>query len=503
MTPATGTNDNPSGPRPNASARVLRGTAAYAAGAVLQRAVPFLLLPFFTRILSPSEFGQVGIITTIASGLAVIVGMGLETAVFRGYLLAEQEDGDSARVFVNTVGGFGIVVPLLLAAAFGVFGAPLIAPPFGVPVDAVRLAGAGAGATAAATLVPLSLLRSQERLRDYIQLTALQVVVTPVLIVLLVAVMGWGVTGWMLAYALSSIVLLSRGLTILGHRWSLDLNAVHVRQALAFGIPLVPHALSHWGLAVSDRAILGAFVSAPQVGAYYVAYLFSLPVSLIAIALSQATQPLYAEASAADARRIELGRIMTVQSVLIVLTAAAVALVGPSISILLLPTNYVATATLIPWLAVGSCLFGLYLMPMAAVALVVGRTRRIWIMTVVAATANIGLNLLLVPQFGTIAAAVNTTIGYGLLLLGVFLYMRRVCNPPIPYEASRIAMGMFVVIIPSAVAAAVTTPHSASGLVVRATVIFCVSIFLLAGPFRGEARAVMKVIRTTDAKGPA
>ena len=480
------------------STRIIRGTAAYTAGGVLQRAVLFLLLPFFTRVLSPSEFGQIGVLTTIASGLTVVVGFGLETAVFRGYLRADTQT-DSGRVFTNTVVSFGLVAPLSLAGAFAAFGAEAIAPIFDVPVDALRLACAGAGATAA-TLVPLALLRSQERLRDYLQLTALQVVVTPVLAILFVAVLGWSVTGWMLSYALGGGVLLVRGLAILGHRWSFDFNVQQLRNALEFGLPLVPHAMSHWGLSVSDRAILGAFVSAPQVGAYYLAYLFCLPISLVAIALSQATQPLYAVVPVPDA---QIGRVITIQTVLIVLVAIAVAVLGPAVSLTLLPGDYAATASLIPWLAAGSALFGLYLMPMAAVALVAGRTQRVWIITLLAALANIGLNLIFVPRFGTAAAAVNTTIGYGLLLVGVFLYMRRVCDPPIPYEWKRIAMGTLVIGLPSIIAAAVIPPDSVLGLAARTAVIVAVSILLLIGPFKREAAAVWRAIIPGKAGGRA
>ena len=79
---------------------------------------------------------------------------------------------------------------------------------------------------------------------------------------------------------------------------------------------------------------------------------------------------------------------------------------------------------------------------MNIITMVVGNTRRVWLITVSAAAVNVLLNLLLVPAFGTLAAAINTTIGYGFLLLGVFLYSRRMCHPPIDWESSRIAVGV-------------------------------------------------------------
>jgi O-antigen/teichoic acid export membrane protein len=478
---------------------VIRGTAAFTAGAILQRAIVFLLLPFFTRILSPAEFGEIGVITALAAILSVVVALGLETAIFRGF--KARANTPQAVQFVNTVGGFALVVPIMVAT-ISMLAAPALSGIFDVPTNALRLASVGVALTTSATLVPLTLLRAQERLSDYLQLTALQVLVTPVLTIAFVAVFGWGVAGWMLAYALSSLVLLIRGLMILRHHWSLAFDVPALRDALAFGVPLVPHALSHWGLSVSDRTILGAYVPPAQVGAYYVDYLASLPVSLFAIAVSQATQPMFAEATTVEGRA-DIGRIITVQTVLIISLAAAIALVGPAVASLIFPTEFAATAGLIPWLAVGAGLFGLYLIPMNAISVMAGRTRRVWIVTLVAAAVNVGLNLVLVPRIGTVAAAVNTTIGYGLLLGGVFLYMRRVCDPPIPHDWKRIAIGAVVMGVSSAVAGAVIPPNSGFGLAARIAVIVAAAVTLLIGPFREEARSGWRAIVPRNVGGQA
>ena len=76
-----------------APSQLIRGTATYTIGAILQRSVTFLLLPLFTRILSPAEFGQVGILTTLASAASVLASFGLETAVFRAIRRAGDATG--------------------------------------------------------------------------------------------------------------------------------------------------------------------------------------------------------------------------------------------------------------------------------------------------------------------------------------------------------------------------------------------------------------------------
>jgi O-antigen/teichoic acid export membrane protein len=69
--------------------------------------------------------------------------------------------------------------------------------------------------------------------------------------------------------------------------------------------------------------------------------------------------------------------------------------------------------------------------------------------TIIAATVNIGLNLLLVPRFGIMAAAFDTFVAFA-LLFGIMLFVgQRIF--PIRYETTRLvwlmaaALGLFAV----------------------------------------------------------
>lgn len=481
--------------------RVVRGTAAFAAASVVQRSVGFFLLPLYARVLSPSEYGQIAVITAVAAVVGTIVGLGLETAVLRARVRLADEPLE-AHAFVNTVGGFALVVPLLAALALSTFPTSFLAATFEIPGDALRLAFIGTALNVSAAIVPLALLRAQERLGDYLRLTGIQVILMTTLTVTLVVILHWGVMGWMLASALGSCLLLVRGLLVLGHRWSIRFAPHHLQQALVFGLPLVPHMLSHWGLSLSDRAVLGAFVDPAQVGAYYVAYQFGLPISVMAIALSQSVQPLHAEAATSSARRHEIGSVTTHQVLLLGFVASGVAMVGPSIVDVALPSSYADAGRFIPWIALGVLFFGLYLIPMNAVAVMAGHTRWVWAFTFTAAVANVGLNLVLVPQIGAIAAAIDTAIGYGLLLAGVSLYMHRVCDPPIPYEWHRIGLGLAMMAAVVGLAMLFAPLEPLPSLAVRSgAVVLILLMLVVSGLWGGVADRARLVLRNLTTKG--
>jgi len=463
---------------------------------VLQRAIPFLLLPLFVRFLTPAEFGQIGILTTFVAAFGVAVGLGLETAVFRGYV-RRGADMAARRAFVSTVASFAASFAVMVTLAVIAIGAPPLSAALDVPVDATGLALAGAALNTVAVTVPLAVLRAREQLGTYLQLTGLQVIAIPLLTILFVVILAWGPTGWMLAYALSASALLIRGFVAIRHEWRWQFNAGLLRDALTLGLPLVPHGASHWALAASDRAILGAFLPSAEVGAYYAAFLFSLPVNLVAIAMSQATQPVFGEAAVSPDARSKLSYLSATQAAVVGWTATVVALVGQPIIRLAFPTEYAPAADYVPWLALGAALFGLYLMPMNAISITAGRTALVWLITVTAALSNVALNILLVPRFGAIAAAINTTIGYGMLLIGVFLYSRVVCQPPIRYELPRTALELLVIAGAGAIGIALVPADSVAGLIGRtgiAALIAAVGVAI--GPFGRDLRIAAASIRT-------
>jgi O-antigen/teichoic acid export membrane protein len=425
--------------------RALRGTVVYMVSSLAQRGLNFLLLPFFALALAPADFGEIAILTTLAGAVGAVVGFGLETAIFRS-LVRMRDDADASSHYLNTVGLFALVAPGLTALIVSLPLGLTVDRVFGIGPGLVTLALVSAALMASTTAVCFSVLRARERLTAYIALSFLQLVLAVGLPVWLVLVEHAGVAGWIAGNALAVATTLPLGLAIAGHRYRLRFDRRLLLGALGFGVPMVPHALAHWGLSLSDRVVLGTLLTNTDVGVYHVAYQFGLPIALVAAALAQATQPFHAEASLnRDAAKTqELRRLHTYVLIGTALMALAVALIGPPLFRLMLPDSYEAGAALIPWVALGTALFGFYFVPMNVITILAGRNRWAWVITVIAAVANIGLNFLLVPVFGLAAAAVDTVAGYGILLLGVTWYAK-VSSGENLFESRRITLGMLAV----------------------------------------------------------
>ena len=86
-------------------------------------------------------------------------------------------------------------------------------------------------------------------------------------------------------------------------------------------------------------------------------------------------------------------------------------------------------------LAFGGVAYAAYIV----MAIGVGRAKRTqfnWVITGVAAAVNIGLNLLLIPPYGIMGAAIATVVAYVVMFIGMTWYAQRVF--PTPYQWRRV-----------------------------------------------------------------
>lgn len=427
---------------PPALGPALRSGAVYVATSAFGRGIVFLLLPVYTRVLDPAAYGRLSVLLAIAALAVIVLSCGMDTAFFRSYF-ALRDDPEQQRRFVTTVWIFLLAVPPAGAALLALAAAPIFAGSEVVPAGELALALAGAAIFVSATVVPLSLLRAEERLRDFVVLTTVTGVATAGFTLGAVVAVDGGVMGWLVAVVAANAVTLAVAVRLIPLRLDSGVDRRLLHGALALGLPLTPHVLSHWGLGISNRLVLTGIVSTSQVGVYALAANIALPVAIVMQSMGNAFMPTYARAATEGAALAALRRVIIVQYLMVLAVATLGALVGPIAVRFLAAPEYTAAAGLVPWIAAGYGLLGLYFLPMNAVVLTEGRAGKVWIATLSAAAANVACLLALVPVFGLVGAAMAVTVGYLVLLVGVGIYSHGPGNP-VRYEWGRLARGALV-----------------------------------------------------------
>jgi O-antigen/teichoic acid export membrane protein len=394
---------------------------AFAAGsytlvAAAQKASGFILLILFTRILSPTEYGQVALLTTVGALLVMVLSLGLEPRITYAYFRAGDDLPAYLRTARHVCTGVPVLVAALLAVAISV-----------TPVEhkqAWIMECVGSCLLAAGTTYPYAVLRASRRVAPYMTL-ALALLLTQVATrIVMVAVLDWGPTGWAASDLAGGVVAVLLGHLTVRHMVRADSPGRRFTpwQVVREGLPLVPHYLAQWGLALSDRLILAAFVTTAAVGIYSALYQIAAVTSLVLNEFNRAFMPMYAKNPPGSAQiprlvRVHLTVAFTIHAAFLLLGFAAIELV--------LPPEYGAQDELYPLLALGALAYGLYFVPMNGLTLIAGNTTRAPFISLTALATNLAVNFALVSSWGLWGAVIGTAVGYTALAAIALLFETR------------------------------------------------------------------------------
>ena len=477
---------SPTVPAP-AGRRELRSAAVYAVGAALPRAIGFVLLPIYTRAVTPAEYGTLSLLMAGAAALSIVLTLGLDVAIFRTFFQLSSTP-DRQREFVDSMWRFLVIVPISGALAIGAVLWVILSQTGRIEGTDAMLAALTAGFSVSATVLPLALLRAQERLRDYLVITVTAALTTAGLTLLFVVGLDAGVRGWVLSTTLANAFTLGVAALVVPWNRAGRFDASQVRSSVALGLPLVPHFLSHWALQLADRLVLAGIVTSAALGVYSFASNLALPALILVAAINQGFMPTYARAGVEHGHERSLERIVVLQTKVVALLCVTGALVAsPTVSIIA-PPAYAGAGPLVGWIVLGYAFLGLYYIPMNGVSLGAGRTRFAAVATLLGAATNLLLLIVWTPTGGLHAAAIASAIGYAVLLCGTFIYSRGPDNPvTYPWRELVIVLLLAVAVYGSA---SVTTPDAGwAGLGLRCVWIAALALALFGRSATASARA--------------
>lgn len=413
---------------------LFRNLAIYGLGDVATSVVSLLLLPVYTRKLSPEEYGIIAMLLTIEAVAKILFRWGVDTAFMRMYF--DCADQAARQRLASTIFFFLAAVNGTLLAA-GVLGAEWLSfRLFDTAQHALIIALVIANTFVVGFyFIPFQVLRIREESRLFISLVFGRSAGTIVARLLLVVVAEMGVLGVVVADVLVTAVF-----TLVLARWYAPLirpvfSRPLLHDALAFGLPRIPHAVANQVIGIADKYFLNAFGVLRDVGLYSIGATFGLGLKLFLSAFEYAWTPFFLGAmKEPDAKEI-YSKVSTYVIAVLILLVAGLCAVAPDLIRLMTEQKFHDAAVVTPWIALGVMFQGLYLV--GSIGLIITRrTSRYPIATGIAAATSVVSNVLLIPRFGLIGAAWSQTIAYGTLAVVTIAFSWR--EYPIPYEWSRL-----------------------------------------------------------------
>lgn len=423
----------------------------YATGDVLNTGLTSLLIPLYTAYLTPADYGILAIASTLASILSVFYLQSLSSAFTRIYF--DYLDINSRRNYGGTV--WILMTGLALAAALLIelFGSSLSHLLFkDIPyIPYIRLVVWTTFIINSSLLLFPALLQVQEKPFLFITFNLVVLSVNATLIIYFVVVQKLGALGSLEGRFYGSLILAIPVTVLYLKQVNLHWSWPGAKASLQFALPLLPHLISLWLLNLSDRLILQKYVSLNDVGIYNLGYQFASILQLLAISLINAPGFFfYKTADQPDGAKV-LGRVSTYYWLVIIFLGMALTILAKEVLVLITyrPEYHIAYQV-VPWITLGVIMRAFYFI-FSTVLYYTKQVKVLASVTVISGMLNIGLNLLLVPRYGYMAAAINTFIAYAVQAVVIYFIAQRAYSLPFEYirivKMSTIGFGLFLVTI--------------------------------------------------------
>jgi O-antigen/teichoic acid export membrane protein len=414
--------------------RLGKHSVIYGLGGLVSRILAVILLPLYTRYLSPSDYGKVETLIALTTVLGILLAMGITSAFFRFYF--DSSEAEQRLLVVRTSFWFtmgmatiGLVIGLAFSSeiALWLFGSRST-----TELVAASFVGLWAGMNWAQIT---SLFRVEERSVAYVSATVANILITVGATLVLVVGLDAGPLGVIVGTFTGTLAVYVVLLAYRREQLGLQFDRRLLREMNRFGLPLVPTAVFLWITNFSDRLFLVKLTDTREVGLYSVGVRIASAMVLLLTAFRTAWPAFaYSIDEEREARRT-YAFVLTYLVVATTWVATGLTLLSPWIVQWLAAPAFASASRVVGPLSFAAVAFGGYIV----VAIGVGRARRTqfnWVVTGAAAAVNFALNLILIPPYGMMGAAIATVAAYATMFGGMAWRAQHIY--PVPYQWRRV-----------------------------------------------------------------
>lgn len=416
-------------------------TAIYGISTIVGRFINFLLVPFYTNVLKPDQYGIVTTIYAYIAFLNVIYSYGMESAYLRFASSLEIGDkkGNFSTPFISI-----FLTSLIFSGLIHLFSNE-IADIIGIPKKFSTCVRYSAWILFfdALCIIPLAYLRLEGKALIFSVVRTINIVVNVALNILLLLKFKLGIYGIFISGLAASAFTFVMLTPVILRNFSFSFLKNLYIELLKFGLPYIPSGLSAMIIQVIDRPILKALTDDSTVGIYQANYRLGIFMMLFVSMFDYAWRPFFLRNSNRPDAKILFSKVLTYfvffASFLFLLVSFFIE-DFVRIKILdryIIHPDYWKGLGIVPIVLLGYLFNGIY------VNLIVGiyiekKTKYLPYITGLGAISNIIGNYALIPMFGMYGSAWATFISYLVMAVSLFVIVQRIY--PIKYEYKKLIL---------------------------------------------------------------
>jgi O-antigen/teichoic acid export membrane protein len=384
---------------------LFKSFSVYTAANFINQAVPILLLPILTRVLSPYDYGVLATFMAVLAIVNILAGLGVPDAVVRAYFDQGKKDFDFAEYIFNAFIIISGIFVLLLSAAY--ISQDIFFKQFSIPGHYLMLIPVISFWTIFYNL-PLKILVNMQRPLPFALLEISNTFIELVLSIFLVVYVGLNWQGRVLGIALDRLLFFILSIMVL-YRMGLikpKIKTAYLKQIFFYGCPIIVHSLGFVVTSTMDRFFLNRMVGVSETGIYSVGHSVAGIIGFLVGAFNLAWSPILFKRLGTSTKGLKEKLVkMTYMYFFIILSGALLLIrIAPVFVRLYVGKSFYGATGFVWWLALGYVAHGMYVMVVNYI-FYEKKTYLLSIVALITVVLNVVFNYTLIRINGAVGAA--------------------------------------------------------------------------------------------------
>ena len=416
-----------------------KDTAIYGISTMVGRFLNFILVPLYTNIFSPADYGIIQLIYAYMAILNIVFIYGLDSAYLK--FAALKDIGDEKDNFSTpyiSVLITSLLISFLIFINSGAIGASLR-----IPSDYTYLIYLAAAILFldANVVIPFLKLRLDRKAKIFSLFRVINISVNIILNIYLILILHWGIEAIIISNLIASAVSLMLVSFTIIKNFKLKFHSLLFKRMLNFGLPFLPAGLAIMLVQVIDVPILEKLTDLKTVGIYKANYKLGIFMMLFVNMFQFAWQPFFLQNAKEPNAKEMFSKVLTyftlVGSVILVVLSlfitdlAQIKIAGFS----LVGSQYWAGLQIVPIILLAYLINGMYSVFSAGIY-IEEKSIYVPLLTGAGALVNVALNFLLIPTLNITGAALATLASYVVIASGYYFVTQKFYK--VKYELKRI-----------------------------------------------------------------
>jgi O-antigen/teichoic acid export membrane protein len=431
--------------------KLIKGTSIYTIAQLFTKSGSILLLPVFTRLLTPEEYGIIGLLNPIISFIPLFFVFGLYVAQMRNHIKM-KDNLEKWSGYIFTLNLFLWVVNLLIFV--------FLVSPFGIktlgyiidydkvsfyPYVVITLI---IGFINVFNLMAKNYFQTLHKFKKIGISSILSFLISSISAVMLIYYFNLGALGKLIGNLLGVLFIFI--FLYLNYIKNTKINFLlsNLKSSLYLGVPVVANSIVGTIINYSDRIVLANYLTMDIVGIYSLAYTGGMVLLVFNNSFMNAWTPMFYNLLEGDNKR--KFKIIKKTFTSFILASSFICLIGSmfgrELIYFFLPLSYNRTVEFLPYVLVGMVFSGVVHF-LGKFFIYFNESKFIPIISVFSAMINLSINILYIPKHGAIVAAISTIISYVFTSL-LMLIIIRIKYKDINFEYIKIVIIIFILLNP-------------------------------------------------------